>query len=75
MVHRYRHLAQGFGAGLFWGGSGNFVIRSRLLVKENIILEFVKTDYELSKIRSNTCTCTSVHVGVIFYVYWREDIK
>ena len=37
-----------------------FFIRSRLrlLVKENIILEFFKTDYELSKIRSNTCTST-----------------
>ena len=30
----------------------------RLLVKENIILEFFKTDYELSKIRSNPCTST-----------------
>ena len=37
-----------------------FFIRSRLrlLVKENIILEFLKTDYELSKTRSNTCTST-----------------
>ena len=32
--------------------------RLRLLVKENIILDFFKTDYELSKIRSNTCTST-----------------
>ena len=56
---------QGFGAGLFFGGSGsgNFFIRSRLrlMVKENMILEFLKTDYKLSKIRSNTCpsTCRS----------------
>ena len=55
----------GFGAGQFWGGSGsgNFFIRLRLLVKENIILEVFKTDYELSKIRSNTCT--PVQVGHI----------
>ena len=26
--------------------------------KENIILELLKTDYELSKLRSNTCTST-----------------
>ena len=26
--------------------------------KENIDLDFFKTDYELSKIRSNTCTST-----------------
>ena len=32
--------------------------RLRLLVKENIILEFFKTDYEQSKIRFNTCTST-----------------
>ena len=39
---------------------GIFFFRSRLrlLVKENIILEFLKTDYELSKTRSNTCTST-----------------
>ena len=37
-----------------------FFIRSRLrfLVKENKMLEFFKTDYKLSKIRSNTCTST-----------------
>ena len=35
-----------------------FFIRSQLLVKENMIFEFLKTDYELSKIRSNTCTST-----------------
>ena len=36
-------------------------LRLRLLVKDNIILEFLKTDYELSKTRSNTCpsTCRS----------------
>ena len=33
-------------------------LRLRLQVKKNIILEFYKTDYELSKIRSNTCTST-----------------
>ena len=33
-------------------------LRLRLLVKENMILEFLKTDYKLSKIRSNTCTST-----------------
>ena len=32
--------------------------RLRLLVKENKSLDFFKTDYELSKIRSNTCTST-----------------
>ena len=56
------YLNQGFGVGLIWGGcsSGIFFIRSRLrlLVKEKIIFEFFKTDYELSKIRSNTCTST-----------------
>ena len=38
----------------------NFFIRSRLrlLVKDNIILEFYETDYEFSKIRSDTCTST-----------------
>ena len=33
-------------------------LRLLLLVKENIILEFFKTDNELSKIRSYTCTST-----------------
>ena len=53
---------QGFGAGLFQGSSGlrEFSTRSRLrlLVKENIIWEFFKTDYEQSKIRFYTCTST-----------------
>ena len=35
-----------------------FSTRSRLLVKENIKLVHFKTDYELSEIRSNTCTST-----------------
>ena len=30
----------------------------RLLVKENTSLDFFKTDYRLSRIRSNTCTST-----------------
>ena len=58
-------LNQCFGVVLFLGGSGsrNFVptrSRLRLLIKENIILDFFKTDYryELSKILSNTCTST-----------------
>ena len=42
---------------------GIFFIWSRLrvLVKENMILEFLKTDYKVSKIRSNTrpSTCRS----------------
>ena len=42
-------LRQCFGAVLCWGGSVP-------LIKENIILEFFKADYELSKILSNTCT-------------------
>ena len=39
---------------------GNFFIwsRLRLLVKENMILEFFKTDYIVSLIRSNTCPST-----------------
>ena len=62
-VKSYSFL-QGFGAGLFWGGSGsgNFCIRNRLrlLVKEKKILEFLKTEYKVSKIRY-TCpsTCRS----------------
>ena len=35
-----------------------FRSRLRLLLKENIILDFFKTDYKLSKLRSNTCTST-----------------
>ena len=49
---RGQSYKQGFGAGLFWGGSGSG--KFWLLVKENI-LEFFKIDYELSKIRCNTC--------------------
>ena len=33
-------------------------LQLRLLVKENKSLDFFKSDYELSKIRSNTCTST-----------------
>ena len=33
----------------------------RLLVKENTNLNFFKTDYKLSTIRSNTCNCTSTY--------------
>ena len=54
-----RGLRQGFGAGLFWGGSGSGNFRLRLLVKENMILEFLKTDYKVSKIH------VPVHVGHI----------
>ena len=64
-----------------------FFIRSWLwlLVKENIILEFFKTDYELSKIRSNTCTstCRSYFMFTLektsndikFHVFFRELLK
>ena len=43
---------QGFGAGLFWGGSGSGSWW------KNIILEFFKTGYEWSKKRFNSCTST-----------------
>ena len=39
---------QGFGAGPFWGGSGSGIFYPEpapVLVKENMILEFLKTDY------------------------------
>ena len=55
-------LPQGFGAGLFYGGSGNFFYPEPAPTpapgKREHILEFFKTDYELFKIRSNTCTST-----------------
>ena len=43
-----------------------FSTRSRLLVKENIILEFFKTYYELSKILSNTCTSSTCRSYFMF---------
>ena len=66
---------------LFWGGSGsrNFFIRSRLrlrlLVKENIIFEFLKTDYELSKIRYNTCTSTCMSYFMFTLEKTSNDVK
>ena len=46
--------------------------RLRLLVKENIILEFLKTDYELSKIRSNTCTGTGTSTCRSYFMFTLE---
>ena len=48
-------LQAGFRSRPVLGRLREFFIRLRLMVKKNIILEFLKTEYELSKTRSNTC--------------------
>ena len=57
----FYYIMAGFRSRPVSGRLREFFIRSRLLVKENMILEFFKTDYKVSKIRSNTCpsTCRS----------------
>ena len=46
-----------------------------LLVKENIIFEFLKTDYQLSKIRSNTCTSTCRSYFMFTLEMTSNDVK
>ena len=50
-------------------------LRLRLLVKENIIFELLKTDYELSKIRSNTCTSTCMSYFMFTLEKTSNDVK
>ena len=52
-----------------------FFIQLRLLVKANIIFGFFKTDYELSKICSNTCTSTCKSYFMFTLEKTSNDVK